>query len=148
MLDFKFTNLFGITYNSGNIQFSKSKDNLLYAPIGNKVTLYDIKYGAATTIDIQTRSNISLIEVTKKGLLIAVDVEGYCILANIKKNIVIGFFNFHEKISAISSSPCGNYLCVGIKNGVQLYRLPQVLIRQIEPLVLLKSYTALHFDKV
>ena len=90
MIDFKFSNLFGVTYNSGNLQFSKNKDNILYSPIGNKISVYDIKFGSSHTIDIQSRSNIHLIEITEKGILIAVDVDGYCVLANIKKNVIIG----------------------------------------------------------
>ena len=134
MIDFKFSNLFGVTYNSGNIQFSKNKDNILYSPIGNKISVYDIKFGSSHTIDIQTRSNIHHIEVTEKGILIAVDIEGYCVLANIRKNVIIGYFNFHDKISVLSSSSCGQYLAVGLKHGVQIFELPSTLIKQIEPL--------------
>lgn len=148
MINYKFTNLFGVTYNSGNIQFSCNNPDLLYSPIGNKVTVFDIKNGGSQTLDIEARSNIHLIDITKKSLLVAIDVNGYCILINLIKNIVIGNFNFHEKAHSLSSSPCGNFICVGIKNGVQIYELPKFLTKQIEPLVFIKSYTGLHSEPV
>jgi periodic tryptophan protein 2 len=148
MINYKFTNLFGVTYNSGNIQFSSNNPDLLYSPIGNKVTVFDIKNGGSKTLDIEARSNIHLIDITKKSLLISIDVNGYCILVNLIKNVVIGYFNFHEKAHSLKSSPCGNFICIGIKNGVQIYELPKFLTKQIEPLVFIKSYTGLHSDAV
>lgn len=148
MIDYKFSNVFGITYNSGNIQFSKDSSNVLYSPIGNKISAFDIKFGSATTLDIQTRSNIQFIEISCKGILIATDVDGYSILVNIKKNVIIGYYNFREKVSILKTSLCGNYLGVAIKTGIQIFQLPSNLVRQIEPLVLIKSYNALHSDKV
>ncbi len=42
ILSFKFNNLLGSAYKSGNICFSPSK-NLLFSPIGNKVTVVDLE---------------------------------------------------------------------------------------------------------
>lgn len=148
MFNYKFENLFGVTYNSGNLQFSKTNPDLLYSPIGNKISIFDIKNGSSHTLDIESRSNIHLIEITNKNLLVAIDVDGFCIIVNLIKNIVIGHFNFHEKAHSIASSPCGKLLAVGIKNGVQVYELPYSMTKQIEPLVIIKSYTALHSDSV
>lgn len=148
MIDFKFDNLFGITYNSGNIKFSKTSPDILYVPIGNKISINDIKNGTSQTIDVEARSNIHLIDISVKELLIIIDVDGYCILVNLPKRVVIGHFNFHNKANSLSISPCGNLMTVGIKNGVHIYELPKILTKQIEPLVLIKSYTALHTDSV
>ena len=148
MIDFKFENLFGITYNSGNILFSKTNNEILFSPVGNKVSMYDIKNGTSETIDVEARSNVQHIDISIKELLIIIDVDGYCILVNLLKKIVIGHFNFRNKVTSLKISPCGGFVCVGVKNGVQIYELPQVLTKQIEPLVLIKSYTALHSDSV
>lgn len=148
MLDYKFNNLFGCAYNIGNLQFSKNSDDILYSPVGNKVIVYNLKEGSSKAINIEGRSNIHKIEITSKNLLVLVDIDGFCKLVNLSKNTIVGHFNFREKVYSLSSSNCGSFLAASVKNGVKIFKLPSKQIKQIEPLILVKSYLALHTDNV
>ena len=65
----------GILYNSGNIKFTSDDCDILLSPVGNKVTAFDLKNGITNTLPIESRSNISFIEVSPDSkFLIMVDV--------------------------------------------------------------------------
>jgi periodic tryptophan protein 2 len=83
ILSFKFQNLIGSVYKHGNISFSPNK-NLLFSPIGNKLTCIDLeKYNKlisniSSTFTFESRSDIDLIAISPDSkILIAVDIDGF-----------------------------------------------------------------------
>ena len=50
-------NLLGIVYKSGNLVFNQV-DDVLVSPVGNKVTIFDLKNNKSKTLPFEARSNI------------------------------------------------------------------------------------------
>ena len=148
MLSYQFSNLLGIVHNTGRVLFLKDDTNILLSPLGNKILCLDLKYGTSQTIPIEIHSNIDFIDITSDSkILIIVDILGYCLVVNFPKQIVISHFNFRNKISALKISPNNKFLAVGIGKGVQIFEMPN-LIKEYEPFVLYRKYTAFHNDKI
>ena len=148
MLSYQFSNLLGILHNTGRVLFLKDDTNILLSPLGNKILCLDLKYGTSQTLPIEIHSNIDFIDITSDSkILIIVDILGYCLVVNFPKQIVISHFNFRNKISALKISPNNKFLAVGIGKGVQIFEMPN-LIKEYEPFVLYRKYTAFHNDKI
>ena len=148
MLSYQFSNLLGIVHNTGRVLFLKDDTNILLSPLGNKILCLDLKYGTSQTLPIEIHSNIDFIDITSDSkILIIVDILGYCLVVNFPKQIVISHFNFRNKISALKISPNNKFLAVGIGKGVQIFEMPN-LIKEYEPFVLFRKYTAFHNDKI
>lgn len=148
MLNFKFSNLCGVMYNSGNLSFANDENDFLYSPIGNKITVFDLKNGLSNTLPIESRSNVKLIEVSPdNNILVVVDVDGYAQLINLPRKIVIGHFNFRANVTALKVSPDGRLLAVACDKSLRIYEMPR-LIKEFEPLVLYKNYTLWHYDAI
>ena len=148
MLSYQFSNLLGIVHNTGRVLFLKDDTNILLSPLGNKILCLDLKYGTSQTLPIEIHSNIDFIDITSDSkILIIVDILGYCLVVNFPKQIVISHFNFRSKISALKISPNNKFLAVGIGKGVQIFEMPN-LIKEYEPFVLYRKYTAFHNDKI
>ena len=148
MLSYQFSNLLGIVHNTGRILFLKDDTNILLSPIGNKILCLDLKYGTSQTLPIEIHSNIDYIDITSDSkILIIVDILGYCLAVNFPKQIVISHFNFRSKINGMKISPNNKFLAVSINKGVQIFEMPN-LIKEYEPFVLYRKYTAFHNDKI
>ena len=148
MLSYQFSNLLGIVHNSGRVLFLKDDTNILLSPLGNKILCLDLKYGTSQTLPIEIHSNIDYIDITSDSkILIIVDILGYCLVVNFPKQIVISHFNFRSKINGMKISPNNKFLAVSINKGVQIFEMPN-LIKEYEPFVLYRKYTAFHNDKI
>ena len=148
MLSYQFSNLLGIVHNTGRVLFLKDDTNILLSPLGNKILCLDLKYGTSQTLPIEIHSNIDYIDITSDSkILIIVDILGYCLVVNFPKQIVISHFNFRSKINGMKISPNNKFLAVSINKGVQIFEMPN-LIKEYEPFVLYRKYTAFHNDKI
>ena len=148
MLSYQFSNLLGIVHNTGRVLFLKDDTDILLSPLGNKILCLDLKYGTSQTLPMEIHSNIDYIDITSDSkILIVVDVLGYCLVVNFPKQIVISHFNFRSKINGLKISPNNKFLAVSINKGVQIFEMPN-LIKEYEPFVLYRKYTAFHNDKI
>ena len=60
-------------YNSGIIVFDN--ENILLSPVGNKINCFDMINGSSYTLPIESRSNISLIDISPDNrIIIVIDV--------------------------------------------------------------------------
>jgi periodic tryptophan protein 2 len=148
MLNYQFSNLCGIIYNAGNILFTKDESDMILSPVGNKITCFDLKNGVSNTLPIECRSNIKYIDITPDNkILVAVDIDGYCILINLPKKIIIGHFNFRSNVSKIKISPNGKFLAAACNKSLKIFEMPS-LLKEYEPLVLYKNYTHWQNDTI
>ena len=53
-LHFHFSNLLGTVYRKGNVVFSPGGD-AIFSPVGNKISLYDLKRHKSETLPIEAR---------------------------------------------------------------------------------------------
>ena len=121
---YRFSNLLGTVYNSGNVCYS-SDGNVLYSPVGNRISVFDLVNHTSYTLPFESRKNISRICVSNNGrYIIAVDVDGKGIFANLKKRIVLYRFSFESPISDIHFSPDDKLIAVAVGKRFQLWYTP------------------------
>jgi periodic tryptophan protein 2 len=121
----------------------------------------------STTLDIETRSNISRIAVSHNGrILLAVDeggklhgschsrlrcdllpfADGAAVVINLQRHILIHRMNFKEKVRDVRFSPDDTFIAVAVGRKLQVWRTPEMR-REFAPFVLHRTYTG-HFDDV
>ena len=143
---YKFSNLCGTVYKCGNVCFS-ADGNVLYSPVGNRVSVFDLVNHTSYTLSMETRMNISHICVSNSGrFMIAVDVEGKAIFVNLKRRTVLYRFSFERPVTDIQFSPDDSLIAVAMERKFQLWWTPSEK-RHFAPL---QKYLEVgrHFDKI
>ena len=144
--NFRFSNLCGTVYKSGNLAF-KPDGTTLYSPVGNRVSALHLVAHSAATLDFETRSDIERIAVSPDGrLLLAVDADGHALAFNLARGVVVHRFAFRARARALAFSPDGRYFAVSHGRRLQVWRTPS-LASEFSPFALHRTYTG-HYDDV
>lgn len=99
----------------------------MLSPIGNRIRVFDLHGGDSYTLPFEARSNICHIAVSPdQRLVVAVDVDGHAVFANLQRRVVLYRFNFKEKVGAIAFSPNGTRLAVGVARLTQVWEIPKL----------------------
>ncbi|ORM41516.1 Periodic tryptophan protein 2 -like protein [Babesia sp. Xinjiang] len=139
-------NICGAPYTGGRIRFSPDGGCLL-APVGNRVTVYDVQTSKSTTLSSQTRSDIAIVSYHPTlPLAILIDVHGYGYILNLLRDCILHRMQFkssstvaNEKrqaalMSANESqrlvrdaafSPDAQFFAVAIGNKLSIWRSPE-----------------------
>ncbi|VDN95911.1 unnamed protein product [Rodentolepis nana] len=124
-LNFKFTNLFGTVYKSGNLEFIQNGSCLL-SPVGNQVTVYHLLRDEARTISVNSQFNLTHVTVSPiLPVLFAVNTNGDGTLVSLISGNVINTYKFRHPVSAVAFSPNGKYLAVSKNHCVMVFLAPE-----------------------
>ncbi|KAF0297792.1 Periodic tryptophan protein 2 [Amphibalanus amphitrite] len=133
---FQFANLLGSVYHKGNLVFTPDGETIL-SPVGNKVTLYDLKRSRSQTMPVESHTNITALALSPNGrLLITVNERGEALLISMASMAVVHRHRFHRPVRAVQFSPDGRYFALTKENLVFVYRTPGGLNRMYNPFVL------------
>eukprot|EP00899_Mesostigma_viride_P002377 jgi/Mesvir1/1213/Mv17699-RA.2 len=137
-MNFQFSNLLGAPFRGGNvILYEGSK---LLTPVGNRISLLDLKDSTATTLPFENSKNVAHVALSPSGLLlISVDQDGRSLLVNLRRKVVLYHFNFKESVACIKFSPDGLFFAVALGKLVQVWRTPGMR-KQFAPLQLHRTY--------
>lgn len=80
-------------------------------------------------------------------MLIAVDVDGRCLLVNLRKGVVLYRFHFKKPVRAMAFSPDDKHIAVSHGNKVQVWHTP-ALRREFAPFVLHRTYGGHYADVI
>ncbi|KAG9236549.1 periodic tryptophan protein-like protein 2 [Amylocarpus encephaloides] len=151
--EFKFSNLLGTVYSQGNLLFSPD-GSCLFSPVGNRVTVFDLVNNVSHTLPFAHRKNIARIGLTPRGnLLLSIDEDGRAILTNVPRRIVLHHFSFKSPVGALSFSPSGRHIAVGVGRHVEVWHTPSTPDQNVDgelefaPFVRHRVYAG-HFDTV
>ncbi|KAH7323918.1 periodic tryptophan protein-like protein 2, partial [Rhexocercosporidium sp. MPI-PUGE-AT-0058] len=151
--EFKFSNLLGTVYSQGNLLFSPD-GTLLYSPVGNRVTVFDLVNNKSHTLPFAHRKNISRLGLTPRGnLLLSVDQDGRAILTHVQRRIVLFHFTFKSPVSSLAFSPSGRHFAVGLDRHIEVWHTPSTPDQNADgeldfaPFVLHRRYAG-HSDAV
>ncbi|KAJ0397462.1 hypothetical protein ATCC90586_000251 [Pythium insidiosum] len=98
------------------------------------------------TFAFESRQNVARLAVSHDSrLLVAVDVEGRCLLVHLRKGVVLARFHFKKPVRALAFSPDDQLLAVAHGNKLQLWRTPAVR-RDFAPFVLHRTYGGHYAD--
>ncbi|CAL3973131.1 hypothetical protein PZA11_005450 [Diplocarpon coronariae] len=151
--EFKFSNLLGTVYSQGNLLFSPD-GTLLYSPVGNRVTVFDLVNNESHTLPFAHRKNIARLGLTPRGnLLLSIDQDGRAILTHVQRRIILYHFTFKSRVSSLAFSPSGRHFAVGFDRHIEVWHTPSTPDQNAEgeldfaPFVLHRRYAG-HSDAV
>jgi periodic tryptophan protein 2 len=141
-MNFKFSNLLGAPYRGGNVLLAGDKQ--LLTPVGNRVSLVDLSNSDTITLPFEQAHNITRIALSPNGvLLLTVDEQGRCLLANLPRRIVLHHLSFKGPVAAIKFSPDGQLIAAAVGKKVEVWRTPG-LGKEFAPFQLVHSFTGAH----
>ncbi|XP_072513698.1 PWP2 small subunit processome component [Salminus brasiliensis] len=136
---YKFSNLLGAVYRHGNLSFSKDGNSVI-SPVGNRVSVFDLKNNKSETLPVSTNKNIACVGLSPDGnLAILVDEDGAAVLLSLVTRAVLYHHHFHKPVHSISFSPDGRKFVVTKENVALMYHAPGKK-REFNAFVLDKSY--------
>lgn len=96
----------------------------------------------------QNRSNIALLCLSPdRKTLISVDKEGFSLIINMQRKVVMAHFNFRDEVTAMGFSPDSRFFFVACGIKAKIFETPSD-IKTFSPLVLYKKYGNLHSQKI
>ncbi|EDW85819.1 uncharacterized protein Dwil_GK22940 [Drosophila willistoni] len=137
---YKFSNLLGTIYRNGNLVFTPDGNSVI-SPVGNRITVYDLKNNKSRTLSLESRYNYTNIALSPDGsLLIAVNEQGQAQLISMVSCTVIHRHKFQTGVQCICFSPNGQYFAVARENLVLIFCSPGEITGEYNPFVLKRSF--------
>ena len=116
------------------------------APVGNKISVYDLKNNKSETLPVESRYNYMSIALSPTGtVLIAINEDGEADLISLISKTVIHKFRFNRPVACVKFSPNGKYFALTKENSVFVYLSPG-FSREFNPFVLERTFHA-SFDE-
>nr|XP_031316555.1 periodic tryptophan protein 2 homolog isoform X1 [Camelus dromedarius] len=136
---YRFSNLLGTVYRCGNLNFT-CDGNSVISPVGNRVTVFDLKNNKSDTLPLATRYNVKCVGLSPDGrLAIIVDEGGDALLVSLVCRSVLHHFHFKGAVHSVSFSPDGRKFVVTKGNIAQMYHAPGRK-REFNAFILDKTY--------
>ncbi|XP_058379195.1 periodic tryptophan protein 2 homolog isoform X2 [Diceros bicornis minor] len=136
---YRFSNLLGTVYRCGNLNFT-CDGNSVISPVGNRVTVFDLKNNKSDTLPLATRYNVKCVGLSPDGrLAIIVDEGGDALLVSLVCRSVLHHYHFKGSVHSVSFSPDGRKFVVTKGNIAQMYHAPGRK-REFNAFVLDKTY--------
>ncbi|XP_061215259.1 periodic tryptophan protein 2 homolog isoform X2 [Neopsephotus bourkii] len=136
---YRFSGLLGTVYRRGNLSFTRDGGSLI-SPVGNRISVFDLKNNKCETLPLATRLNIVCVGLSPDGsLAILIDEEGAALLVSLIGKCVIHQFYFHKPVHSVSFSPDGKKFVITKDNVALMYHAPGKK-REFNAFVLDKTY--------
>uniref|UniRef100_A0A8D0L2J1 PWP2 small subunit processome component n=1 Tax=Sphenodon punctatus TaxID=8508 RepID=A0A8D0L2J1_SPHPU len=121
---YRFSNLLGTVYRRGNLNFTPDGNSVI-SPVGNRITVFDLKNNKSETLPLATRHNITCVGLSPDGsLAILIDEEGAALLVSLIRKSVIHQFNFQKPVHSVCFSPDGRKFVITKENIALMYHAP------------------------
>jgi len=132
---YEFSNLYGTVYRNGNLIFT-ADGNTVISPVGNKITMFDLKHHTSQTLPIEARYNYTCLALSPNGtsLVAATEIGEIHLISMISKTI-LHRMNFHKKVLSIKFSPDSKHIAFTKENDVVVYKSPGPYSRDYSPFV-------------
>ncbi|CAG5074916.1 Similar to PWP2: Periodic tryptophan protein 2 homolog (Pongo abelii), partial [Cotesia congregata] len=130
---YKFGNLLSTVYRKGNLLFANDGSSLI-SPVGNRISIYDLKNHKSSTLPVESRYNYTAIDLSPNGyILVAVNEEGEAHVISMISKMIIHKYRFKkprvfhsavDETTTLSWSWDSRFLIVGSKDTfTKLYSL-------------------------
>ncbi|CAF0977001.1 unnamed protein product, partial [Didymodactylos carnosus] len=99
--------------------------NALLTPVGNRITVVDLKNSRSETLSFESEFNIVCTTISSQGsLLLAINENGRGYLYNMKCRVLIGIHRFGHDVHAVKFSPDSKSVAVCRGNRCEVYTCP------------------------
>ncbi|GMR41676.1 hypothetical protein PMAYCL1PPCAC_11871 [Pristionchus mayeri] len=104
-INFRFSNLFGSVYKNGNVLFSHDGNSVI-SPVGNKITVIDLKNNVSRTLNIEALYNITTMAINNSGShLLVANEKGEILYVNMITEAIVFRFRANRSVKSIQFSP-------------------------------------------
>lgn len=108
--------MLGTIYKKGNIIFTPDGNSVI-SPVGNKITIYDLKSNKSTTLALESKFNYTSLDISPNGcLLVAVNEKGAAQMISLVSNTVIHTYKFSSAALCVKFSPDGSHFAISKEN--------------------------------
>lgn len=119
--NFKLSNCIGTVYRDGEVAFSKDGFSVI-SPIGNKLSIFDLKNNVSKTLDIDCKFNIKRVSVSPSGYhLLAADERGDVHFVHLLSEVKVYTFRSNKTIGAVQWSPDATRIATCRENDLQIH---------------------------
>ncbi|ULU10048.1 hypothetical protein L3Y34_014411 [Caenorhabditis briggsae] len=138
--NFKLSNYIGTVYRDGQVTFTRDGDSVI-SPIGNKLSIFDLKNNVARTLDFGCKFNIKRVSISTTGShLLVADERGDVHFVKISTGASIFNYRSNALIGDLKYSPKGTRVVVCRENDLQIFNLGKSRNYTITPLHLSRTY--------
>ena len=131
--NYQFSNLLGTVYRKGNLVFGPD-GNALFSPVGNKISVFDLKSHKSQTLNIEGRHDYTTLALSPNGIiLLAANEDGELHLISLVSKTILHKLRLNAVINALAFSPDGKQFAVAKENLVFIYRTPGVGRKDFNP---------------
>ncbi|KFB53827.1 AGAP010693-PA-like protein [Anopheles sinensis] len=121
---YKFSNLLGAVYRKGNLLFTPDGYSVI-SPVGNRITIFDLKGNKSNTLSIESQYNYTAIELSPNGcLLVVVNEIGEAQMISMISQTTIHRYKFRGEVKWMRFSPNGKYLAACVESAVLVFLAP------------------------
>ncbi|KOC66252.1 Periodic tryptophan protein 2 like protein, partial [Habropoda laboriosa] len=131
-----FSNLLGAVYRKGDLIFSPDGSSVI-SPVGNRITIYDLKNNKSYTLPVESRYNYRCIDLSPNGsLLIAINDAGEAHIISMISKMVIHKYKFKSHCRCVKFSPDGKHFAVCKQNNVFIFNAPGLQTGEYNPFIM------------
>jgi len=121
---YQFSNLFGTVYRGGDILFSPDGNTVL-SPVGNKISLFDLKNHRSETLPVESRYTYTTADLATNGIsLLAVNEDGEIHFISLISRTILHRLRTNRHIHAIKFSPDCKHFAITKETNAFVYRSP------------------------
>uniref|UniRef100_A0A8D8ZYI4 Periodic tryptophan protein 2 homolog n=2 Tax=Cacopsylla melanoneura TaxID=428564 RepID=A0A8D8ZYI4_9HEMI len=121
---FKFSNLLGTVYRKGDLVFTKDGNSVI-SPVGNKITIYDLKNNKSKTLCIESSFNFEHLALSpNNSTLVGINEKGDASIISMISQTVIHTHRFNRSVNFVTFTPDGLHLIVAKENTVFVFKAP------------------------
>ncbi|OAD61424.1 Periodic tryptophan protein 2 like protein, partial [Eufriesea mexicana] len=138
----QFSNLLGAVYRKGDLIFSPDGSSVI-SPVGNRITIYDLKNNKSNTLPVESRYNYRNIDLSPNGtLLIAINEVGEAHIISMISKMVIHKYKFKQRTRCVKFSPDGKHFAVCKENNVFIFNAPGLQTGEYNPFIMERVFHA------
>ncbi|XP_047545989.1 periodic tryptophan protein 2 homolog [Vanessa atalanta] len=142
--NYKFQNLLGTVYRRGDILFTND-GNCVISPVGNKITIYNLKQNKSNTLPVESNFNYTAIDVSPNGsILLAINEKGEAQMISLLTCTVIHRYKFKQQVNAVKFSPDGKLFAACCDDTVFIMTAPSSFTGEFRSFIMKRVFKKSH----
>lgn len=130
---FQFSNLFGTVYRGGDLLFTPDGNTVL-SPVGNKVSMFDLKNHKSETLPVESRFSYTTMDLSPNGVsLIAANEDGEVQLISLISRTILHRLRTNRTINCVKFSPDSKHFALTKEDSAFVYSAPGPHSRDYSP---------------
>lgn len=145
---YQFSNLFGTVFRGGNLLFSPDGNTVL-SPVGNKLSLFDLKNHRSETLPVESRFSYTTADLAPNGIsLLAVNEDGEIHFISLISRTILHRLRTNRHIHSVKFSPDSRHFALTKEANAFVYRNPGPHSKDYSPFVMERVLKGAYDDTV